>query len=157
MDEKNMKQAAQVAKNGVSVMEDFKKSLPWLDTLDSEIAQLKSHISILADIREVIADSAATYAETHTTALDEPLTEVFDGTRNGSVAMGGKTFRLTVSRGPAKRASGDNMTQAFLKKLPKDWVKSKLVASHETISSQSDDILKKYGLVRPVKRVWTVD
>lgn len=156
MDTKNLEQARKIAETGVTVMEDFRSALPWLAVIDEELAQMKAQMDALKEIRAAIADSAAQYAETHTTALDEPLTDVIDGTKNGSVTIDGKTYRLTVSRDNAKRASGDNITQAFLKKLPPEWTKSSLRLSNEAISEQSDAQLKKYGLYRPFKRVWNV-
>ena len=103
-----------------------------------------------------IGELAAQYAESHTTALSEPLAEIRAGIRSGSVTLDGIPFRLTLSKGDVCRISGDSMSQKFLKGLPEEWVRQKLELDKTALKDESAAKLRKHDLHRPDKAAWTV-
>ena len=117
---------------------------------------LADNAKVLRRQAERIGELAAKYAESHPTALDEPLAEVKTGIRSGAVTLDGVTFRLTLSKGDPCRISGDSLTQAFLKSLPADWTKSKLELDKAAVKEVDADKLAKKGLFRPDKAAWSV-
>ena len=150
------KQADALLENGgVGTRERFMQAVPLLFSL-KEAAALKQFVKALEASADELSRQAAGYAEEHVTALDTPLAEVRDGIRNGTVEIGGTTYRLTVSPDKIKRLDGGTLTQKFLEGLPKDWTKSKFVLVDGAFKDLGAEELAKHDLCREIKREWSV-
>ena len=165
--------------NGVATKPTFVNALMAMRQVGEEIDKLKKAYASLVSIEKQLSEAAAIYAENHELALDTGLVEGPDGERTGTLHLSddgdGYDYHLVVGKDKPKRANGDNITQAFLEKLPEAWVKSKLELSLTQVSADVrnaeaerleehpnaapksvDDYLAAKGLIRPVKRTWTV-
>ena len=150
------KECDALLEQGITTKEQYLKAVPMIFELRKAIKGVKDWMTILADRLNQLSEGAAYYAIDHATALDEPLSTLKDGIESGTVEIGGETYRLTLSRDDAERISGGNFTQEFLKKLPKDWVVSKLVLKQSALSDASSEDMAKHDLKRDVKRIWSI-
>ena len=143
---------------GVGTRERFMQALPLLFSLREAAAGLAAFSKALNASADALSEGAAAYAKDHAKALDEPLHEVAKGKTAGSVEIGTNRYTLTLTDGPLKRVTGDNMTESFLARLPGTWIKSKPVLDVTAINKLgvSEEILFKHGLIRAEKRAWTM-
>ena len=144
--------------NGITTRETYFEALPLLFSIRQAAASIKAFAKALEASAETLSEGAAAYAKDHTTALDEPLHEAAKGKTVGTVVIGTNRYTLTLTDGPLKRESGDNLTEDFLKGLPKGWTKIKHELDVTSINQQDvdKDDLFKHGLIRTEKRAWTM-
>lgn len=148
--------ADSLLEQGITTKEAYRQAVPLVFDLEDAIKETRKWIAMLNDCLKQLSEGAATYAIDHATALDEPLSAEKDGIQSGSVEIDGETYRLTLSLGDPTRMSGGNLTQDFLKGLPKSWVGSKLTLKQGALSGTSPEQLAKYDLKRDMKRVWSL-
>lgn len=141
---------------GISTREQYMSAVPLIFEMRKAVKGAKDWLAILVDREKQLSELAAGYAIDHKTALDEPLSTDKDGIESGSVEIDGEDYRLTLSLGHAERISGGNLTQQFLKGLPKGWTTSKLELVQGALAGTSPDELARYDLKRDTKRVWSI-
>ena len=130
--------------------------MPLVFALRGAAATVRQFAKALEASADELSRQAAGYAEEHPTALDTPLSEARDGVRNGTVEIGGTTYRLTVSPDRIRRLDGGNMTQQFLKGLPEGWTKAKLTLVEGAFKDLDAEELARHALCRETKREWSV-
>lgn len=142
---------------GIDKREAYLKALPLMFEMREAAVCLKGFAKSLEERADALSEQTAAYAKEHVTALDEPLHEVSGGKECGSIAWKDDVFTLTLTKGPIKRASGDNMTADFLNGLPKSWIKNKPALDVQGINrlGVDDKELFDHGLLRSEKREWT--
>jgi hypothetical protein len=149
------KQADALIDSGVQRMESYRAAVPLVFALRGAAATVKQFAKALDESAAELSRQAAAYAEEHPTALDTPLAEVKDGVLNGTVEIGGTTYRLTISPDRIKRLDGGNMTQQFLAGLPDGWTKSKLALVEGAFKGVDAEEMAKHDLRREIKREWS--
>ena len=147
--------ADDVIANGIATRERYLEALPLVFRLRAEAESLAARAKAFTETASAIGEGAA-YAIGHATALDAPLSETKDGVMSGTVAIGGDTYRLTVSPDSPKRDDGGSFTQEFLKKLPKGWTKERLSLAEGALRGKSAEELAKHHIRRGTKRVWSL-
>ena len=150
------KQADALIEGGVQRMESYRAAVPLVFALKGAAATVKQFAKALDDSANELSRQAAAYAEDHPTALDTPLAEARDGVLNGTVEIGGVTYRLTVSPDKIKRLDGGNMTQSFLAGLPEGWTSSRLALVEGAFKGLGAEELARHDLRRETKREWAV-
>ena len=150
------KQADALIDGGVQRMESYRAAVPLVFALRGAAATVKQFAKALDDSANELSRQAAAYAEEHPTALDTPLAEARDGVLNGTVEIGGVTYRLTVSPDKIKRLDGGNMTQSFLAGLPEGWTSSRLALVEGAFKGLGAEELARHDLRRETKREWSV-
>ena len=150
------KQADALIDSGVQRMESYRAAVPLVFALKGAAATVKQFAKALDDSANELSRQAAAYAEDHPTALDTPLAEARDGVLNGTVEIGGVTYRLTVSPDKIKRLDGGNMTQSFLAGLPEGWTSSRLALVEGAFKGLGAEELARHDLRRETKREWSV-
>ena len=150
------KQADALIDSGVQRMESYRAAVPLVFALRGAAATVKQFAKALDDSANELSRQAAAYAEEHPTALDTPLAEARDGVLNGTVEIGGVTYRLTVSPDKIKRLDGGNMTQSFLAGLPEGWTSSRLALVEGAFKGLGAEELARHDLRRETKREWSV-
>ena len=148
--------ADELLESGVGTKEQYARSVPLIFQMRDAVKKTKDWLAALNATLDSLSEAAATYAIDHATALDEPLSTEKDGIESGAVTIDGKTYRLTLSLDMPMRISGGNLTQSFLKGLPKKWVGSKLSLATSALAGTSPDELARYDLKRDVLRGWSV-
>ncbi len=157
MKSQDAKKAAEaLLEQGVGTKDQYLKAVPMVFEMQRAIKSTRDWLSLLLDVGKQLSEAAAAYAVDHATALDEPLAERKQGVRSGTVDIGGKTYRLTLSLDDAKRMSGGNLTQEFLARLPAEWTAEKLELKQSALKGMSAEELAQHDLHRDVKRVWSV-
>ena len=157
MKSQDAKKAAEaLLEQGVGTKDQYLKAVPMVFEMQRAIKSTRDWLSLLVDVGRQLGEAAAAYALDHATALDEPLAERRQGVRSGTVDIGGKTYRLTLSLDDAKRMSGGNLTQEFLARLPSEWTAEKLELKQSALKGMSAEELAQHDLHRDVKRVWSV-
>ena len=78
------------------------------------------------------------------------------GVESGTVSVEGVKYRLTVSLGKFRRASGDNLTMDFLKALPEGWTREKRELNEGALSKLGASELLSQDLVRERKNEWSL-
>ena len=150
------KQADALIDSGVQRMESYRAAVPLVFALRGAAATVKQFAKALDDSANELSRQAAAYAEEHPTALDTPLAEARDGVLNGTVEIGGVTYRLTISPDKIKRLDGGNMTQSFLAGLPEGWTSSRLALVEGAFKGLGAEELARHDLRRETKREWSV-
>ena len=150
------KQADALIEGGVQRMESYRAAVPLVFALRGAAATVRQFAKALEASADELSRQTAGYAEEHPTALDTPLSEARDGVRNGTVEIGGTTYRLTVSPDRIRRLDGGNMTQQFLKGLPEGWTKAKLTLVEGAFKDLDAEELARHALCRETKREWSV-
>ena len=148
--------AAQIS-GGVKNRESYENALRLAFEVADRAKLLSESAKAFREQAVQLFELAASYAQEHETALDEPLREEKDGVVAGSVTVGGIVYRLTLTRDKLKRISGANMTAEFLASLPKAWTKAKRALDTAAINEAgvTDADLAEHDLVRPGKAVWS--
>lgn len=146
--------AAQIS-GGVKNRENYENALRLAFEVADRAKLLAESAKAFREQAVQLSELAASYAQEHETALDEPLAERKDGIISGSVTIGGLVYRLTLSKDEFKRISGANLTQGFLQELPRGWTKQKLELNKSKLNGITDADLAEHDLVRPGKALWT--
>ena len=146
--------AAQIS-SGVKNRENYENALRLAFEVADRAKLLAESAKAFREQAVQLSELAASYAQEHETALDEPLAERKDGIISGSVTIGGLVYRLTLSKDEFKRISGANLTQGFLQELPRGWTKQKLELNKSKLNGITDADLAEHDLVRPGKALWT--
>lgn len=149
------KQADALLESGIANQTAYRTAVPLLFNLRAAAATVKAFAKALESAADELGDKAAAYAVDHVSAFDEPLAEVKDGIRSGVVSIDEVTYRLTISPDAVKRLSGDNLTQGFLRTLPKGWTNSKLTLAVSELADVPAEKLAENDLYRAMKRVWS--
>ncbi len=131
-------------------------ALPLVFDLRQAAEEQRKWARGLEALASELADQATAYVADHIKALDEPLSEFRGNIENGTVEIGGVTYRLTVSPDEPKRIDGGTLNQDFLKLLPEGWTKQYRKLFLSALKDETDGKLEEYGLKRDVKRVWSV-
>ena len=131
-------------------------ALPLVFDVRQAAAEQRKWAKDLEAIADELAEQATAYVADHIKALDEPLAEFRGNIENGTVEIGGVTYRLTVSPDAPKRIDGGTLNQDFLESLPEGWTKRYLKLLVSALKDETDGKLEEYGLKRDVKRVWSV-
>jgi len=148
--------ADELLERGVTTRECYMAALPLLFELRDAIGGLKEFVKGLETSARDLSGAAATYAKEHCTALDEPLHVERTGVESGTVSVEGVKYRLTVSLGKFRRASGDNLTMDFLKALPEGWTREKRELNEGALSKLGASELLSQDLVRERKNEWSL-
>ena len=143
--------------SGINTRGRYLEALPLLFSLRQAAASLNGFYNSIKECADKIAESAATYAKEHATALDGGLREVKGGKLSGTIRIRDNDYTLTLGNGDIKRTTGDDLTETFLSTLPKEWLrfKPKLNKSEINRLGESDEKLLKYGLFRTESRTWS--
>ena len=148
-------QAKKLLEAGIENREAYEEAIPLMFAVSDRAKSIFNNAKELKSLAENLSSVAADYAVRHVTALDKPLATVKTGIENGEVTIAGMLYRLTISLDDPKRIGGDNMTQDFLKTLPKEWTSAKLSLKKSAVASVSAEELEKHDLRREKKRVWS--
>lgn len=140
----------------VATRATYEEAIPLIFALADKAKSISNYAKILKALAESLSSRAADYAVDHATALDSPLATVKTDIESGEVTIDGTLYRLTISPDEPKRIDGGNMTQDFLKSLPKEWTAAKLSLKKSAVASVSADELEKHNLRREKKRVWSL-
>ena len=89
--------AAQIS-GGVKNRENYENALRLAFEVADRAKLLAESAKAFREQAVQLSELAASYAQEHETALDEPLAERKDGIISGSVTIGGLVYRLTLSK-----------------------------------------------------------
>ena len=118
-------------------------------------ASFRKRANELSALAKSLGSLAYTYVDEHSTALTTPLREIKDRTKAGAVVFDDESvYSVTVGLGDPKRIDGSNITEAFKKTLPKDWVKSKLDLVLDNVKNADPGELEEHGLVCQPQPIW---
>ena len=145
-----------ICDEGFTTYDDFETGLLTYADLMERIDGLKALASRLGSASDRLAAKLSEHAEANPEQVfDAGLVEVKHGQYRGVVTVDEeRRFIYTRSNTEIKRSSGDNMTQEFLKELPKKWTGSDLKLVRRNLENVSDEELFEHKLVRTVKRSW---
>ena len=155
---KSLKETAEsFVKEGIPNKDTLKAALPVLIDLKTacEIAEtnLKRAKQALLDL----SAECSAYALKHETVFDEGLVENQQGGQSCDITLDdGTTYHFLHGYNGYVRSDGGLMTQTFLVKLPKEWIRSKVTLNVNGINADSPDEarLAKFGLVEKETFVW---
>lgn len=131
-------------------------AVPLVFDLRQAAADQRKWARDLDALADELGEQATAYVADHVKALDEPLAEFRGNIENGTVEIGGVTYRLTVSAGEPKRKDGGTLNQDFLETLPEGWTKRYLKLIVSALKGVSEKELAEHGLQRETKRVWSI-
>ena len=149
-----IEQAKLLRDDGVTKCEAYLQAVPLVISLRNEIKKMRKEIEELKELESLISDSAADYAKDHKSVMAVPISKDRNGIESGISIIDGERYSLTISSGESVREGGDNLTRDFLERLPKEFVKNRLVLKVSAFKGMSKEELNKYGLIRPDKKVW---
>lgn len=143
---------------GVTTSEKFCAGVPLLAQMDDQLLSLRLAVKEMQNLRNQLCEGLSDYADSHAKALDTPLKTVKNDVEEGLVTIDCTTYRYTRSFDGLARPSGDNMTQIFLKSLPKEWQREKVELNTQYIGNNdvSDEDLLVHGLMWKRKRDFKV-
>ena len=137
--------------NGVKTKADLTERLPLIVELQDAVKNLRKLMREVSAILDEANEQTGEYVLEHQSVFDDGLNLVRDGTYGGDITIDDVTYHFVKGAGEPKYEGG-NLTQGVLKKLPDEWVKSKLVLNVATVD---DEALEEYHLVRPDKYEWS--
>ena len=142
---------------GVTKRETFDAAIPVIIELNEKISGINKLLKASRETLKALNESASAYALDHIKSVFGELSERADGSKNGDVAIGDKSYHFVLGRGKFERTENAQISQKFLAELPTEWTKSKLELDATAIkdSGVSDDELAEAGLMRPETYSWT--
>ena len=149
--------ALSILNKGIETSIDCEEAIKACMKLEKIASALRYAAKSYSGLDSSLRFKAAEYAEKHTRFIN--LKEIRDGVSSGCRFIDGcGDVVLTLTKGSISRDNGEAMTQTFLAKLPKEWVKTKLELDTTGIERLGVDekVLKKHGLVYKRNPTWSV-
>lgn len=150
-----IERAAEIARSKELTKATYEEAVKRAVEATNRAASFRKRATELAAIAKGLSSLAYTYANEHATALTVPMHVITDKTQAGEVTFGdGSSYSLTVGLGDPKRIDGSNITEAFKKSLPKEWVKTKLDLSLDAIKTAAASEREEHGLICQPLPTW---
>ena len=149
--------ALSILNKGIETSIDCEEAIKACLKLEKIASALRYAAKSYSGLDSSLRFKAAEYAEKHKRFIN--LKEIRDGVSSGRRFIDGcGDVTLTLANGSISRVDGEAMTQSFLAKLPKEWVKTKLELDTTGIERLGVDekVLKKRGLVYERNPTWSV-
>ena len=149
--------ALSILNKGIETSIDCEEAIKACLKLEKIASALRYAAKNYSELASELKFKATEYVEKHTRFIN--LKEIRDGVFSGiRLVKGCGDVVLTLTKGSISRIDGEAMTQSFLKKLPKEWVKTKLELDTTGIERLGVDekVLKKHGLVYKRNPTWSV-
>ena len=144
---------------GVANKEQLTNAVPVLVTLQEAVIAMSKQLSDTKDVIQELTGLCAKYALAHP---DHVFSKTFsvapNESKSGFFEVGETTYHFTHGFDSYGRIdSALKMTQKFLKTLPSEWIKGKVVLNTTGIKSENPttEKLESYGLYRKTKDAWS--
>ena len=138
--------------------EAFRDALRCLRKLKDGIDSSAGWTAIIKDTYDEVAKVCTRYAMAHSTAFDEPMSELRAGVKNGTVTVDGWDFRLTITDpGKPVRELDANFDKDFVESLPDRWCTMKRVKVDSKIKAASQEELAEFGITCPTEYKWSIN
>ena len=132
----------------------LRAALVTMGSFDTVIKAADAHLKAIKVLREELAEACSKYALKHETVFDEALTTLPCGTRTGTITVDDRVYAFKSGLGKVVRSNpGDQLTQAFLRTLPKYLVKEMLELN---VTGVKLAILENLGMTRKIINEWKV-
>ena len=151
-------EAEALVEAGVANREQLRNAVPALVALQSAERSLQLRVKETRAVIQALSDACSAYAHKYPEyVFDQTFSVSPIGVESGDIVIDGRTYHFTHGfDGYVRAEPSETMTQAFLKRLPEGWAKSRLSLDTTAVNNErpSDEKLAKYGLMRKVKESW---